>query len=86
MVLDSSTVMTPSLPTFFIACAMVSPMVVSPLAEIVPTCAILSSVVTGWESFFTSSVTSSTAFSMPRFSAIGLAPAATDFTPSRKMA
>ncbi len=42
--------------------------------------------VTGLESFFTSSVATSTAFSMPRFSAIGLAPAATAFTPSRKIA
>ncbi len=84
MVLDSSTVMTPSLPTFFIASAMVLPMVVSPLAEIVPTCAIMSPD-TGLENFFTSSTTASTAFSMPRFSAIGFAPAATLFTPSRKM-
>jgi hypothetical protein len=37
MVFDSSTVMTPSLPTFFIASAMVSPMVWSLLAEMVPT-------------------------------------------------
>src|ERR1700677_2828655 len=42
MVLDSSTVMTPSLPTFFIASAMVLPILVSPLAEMVPTWAIMS--------------------------------------------
>ncbi len=82
MVLDSSTVITPSLPTFFIASAMMLPMVLSLLAEIVPTCAIMSPE-TGLESFFTSSVATSTALSMPRFSAIGLAPAATAFTPSR---
>ena len=41
---------------------------------------------TSLENFFTSSTTSSTAFSMPRFRAIGFAPAATAFTPSRKMA
>src|SRR5579862_2716369 len=84
MVFDSSTVMTPSLPTFFIASAMVLPMVSSPLAEMVPTCAIMSPE-TGFENFFTSSTTISTARSMPRFSAIGFAPAATAFTPSRKM-
>src|SRR6266545_3634338 len=38
MVLDSSTVITPSLPTFFMASAMMLPMVESPLAEIMPTC------------------------------------------------
>ena len=85
MVLDSSTVMTPSLPTFFIASAMMLPMVGSLLAEMVPTCAIMSPE-TGLESFLTSSMATSTAFSMPRFSAIGLAPAATAFTPSRKIA
>ncbi len=82
MVLDSSTVMTPSLPTFFMASAMMLPMVLSLLAEIVPTWAIMSPD-TGLESFLTSSVATSTAFSMPRFRAIGLAPAATAFTPSR---
>ncbi len=40
-VLDSSTVMTPSLPTFFIASAMILPMVSSLLAEMVPTWAIM---------------------------------------------
>src|SRR5947209_11701661 len=52
MVLDSSTVITPSLPTFFIASAMMLPIVASLLAEIVPTCAIISPE-TGLESFFT---------------------------------
>src|SRR5579871_6248236 len=42
MVLDSSTVMTPSLPTFFMASAMMRPMVSSLFAEMVPTCAIIS--------------------------------------------
>ena len=42
IVFDSSTVMTPSLPTFFIASAMMLPMVESPLAEMVPTWAIMS--------------------------------------------
>ena len=39
--LDSSTVMTPSLPTFSIASAMIVPIVSSLLAEIVPTWAIV---------------------------------------------
>src|SRR5438105_1775005 len=86
MVLDSSTVMTPSLPTFCMASAMMLPMVESPLAEIVPTWAIASPFEgTSLENFFTSSTTRSTAFSMPRLRAIGLAPAATLFTPSRKI-
>ena len=74
--LASSTVMTPSLPTFFMASAMISPMVLSLLAETVPTCAIISPL-TGLLSFFSSSTAASTAFSIPRFRAIGLAPAAT---------
>src|ERR1035437_884986 len=80
MVFDSSTVITPSLPTFFIASAMMLPMVASLLAEMVPTCAIISPEIS-LESFFTSPIATSTAFSMPRFSAMGLAPAATDFPP-----
>ena len=42
MVRDSSTVMTPSLPTFFIASAMMVPICASELAEMVPTWAIMS--------------------------------------------
>src|SRR5207249_11288373 len=38
------------------------------------------------EIFLSSSTTNSTASSMPRFSDIGLAPAVTDFRPSRKIA
>src|SRR5438552_2327931 len=85
MVLDSSTVMPPSLPTFFIASAMIPPICLSLLAEMVPTWAIMSPL-TSLCSFLISSTATSTAFSMPRFSAVGLAPAATVFTPSRKMA
>ena len=44
--LASSTVITPSLPTFSIASAIMSPISVSPLAEIVPTWAISSLFVT----------------------------------------
>src|SRR5215472_17320587 len=85
MVLDSSTVITPSLPTFFMASAMMPPICLSLLAEMVPTCAIISPLTSLW-SFLISSTATSTAFSMPRLRAVGLAPAATVFTPSRKMA
>src|SRR5438552_2951138 len=85
IVLDSSTVMTPSLPTFFMASAMMPPICLSLFALIVPTCAIMSPLTSLW-SFLTSSTATSTARSMPRLRAVGLAPAATVFTPSRKMA
>src|SRR6185437_15379622 len=85
MVRDSSTVITPSLPTFFMASAMMPPMVASLLAEMVPTWTIMSPC-TGLDIFFTASTAAATALSMPRFSAIGLAPAATFLTPSRKIA
>ena len=81
-VLASSTVMTPSLPTFSIASAMMVPMVVSLLAEMVPTWAIMLPL-TGFDIFLISAVMASTAFSMPRFSSIGLAPATTLRAPSR---
>ena len=41
IVFDSSTVMTPSLPTLSIASAMIVPIVLSPFAETVPTWAII---------------------------------------------
>src|SRR5690348_10266594 len=85
IVLDSSTVMTPSLPTFFIASAMMPPICLSLLAEIVPTWAIMSPLTSLW-SFLISSTATSTARSIPRLRAVGLAPAATVFTPSRKIA
>ena len=47
----SSTVITPSLPTFAIASAIVLPMLSSELAEIVPTCAIAFGSLQGLESF-----------------------------------
>ena len=82
----SSTVMTPSLPTFCIASAIISPISRSPLAEIVPTWAISSLVETFFERFLMSSTTASTAMSMPRFRSIGFMPAATALTPSRTIA
>src|SRR5712664_2351619 len=84
--LASSTVITPSLPTFSIASLMIFPMVASPLAEMVPTWAISFGSLVALESFFSSATTASTALSMPRLISMGLLPAATSFAPSRKIA
>ena len=73
----SSTVITPSLPTFCMAWAIISPISRSPLAEMVPTWAISSEVETFLERLFTSSTTAATAMSTPRFRSIGFMPAAT---------
>src|SRR6202008_4160472 len=82
----SSTVITPSLPTFFIASARKRPLSTSPLAEMVPTWAISSFEVIFFEFFCRSSTMASTARSMPRFRSIGFMPAATAFEPSLTMA
>src|SRR5262245_52801592 len=79
-VLDSSTVITPSLPTLSSASAIVEPIAAS-AAEIDATCATSSLASTSLASFLIASTAVSTAFSMPRFRAIGLAPAATFFMP-----
>ncbi len=84
--LASSTVITPSLPTFSIAWAIIVPMAVSPLAEIVPTCEISSLDFTFLERFSKSDRAEATAASMPRFRSIGFMPAATALWPSRTMA
>ena len=84
--LASSTVITPSLPTFSIASAIFSPTTVSPLAAMLPTWAISFEPETGFERFLRSSTTLVTARSMPRFRSIGFMPAATDFMPSRTIA
>src|SRR5436190_5287643 len=84
--LASSTVITPSLPTFFIASARKRPISLSPLAEMVPTWAISSLEVTFLEFFWRSSTMASTARSMPRFKSMGFMPAATAFAPSLTMA
>ena len=81
--LASSTVITPSLPTFSMASAMILPMVSSPLAEMVPTWAISFCEAVGLESFFSSATTEMTALSMPRLISMGLWPAATSLAPSR---
>src|SRR5436305_4749802 len=82
----SSTVITPSLPTFFIASAMKRPISGSPLAEIVPTWAISSFEVTFLEFFCRSATIASTARSTPRLRSIGFMPAATALAPSRTIA
>ena len=82
----SSEVITPSLPTFSIARASMSPISRSPLAEIVPTWAISSLVDTVFERLCSSLITASTATSMPRFRSIGFIPAATALAPSRTIA
>src|SRR5471032_1503108 len=84
--LPSSTVMTPSLPTFSIASAMRSPIDESELAEIEPTWAISLVVVHGRAMMAICSTVAATALSMPRFRSIGFMPAATNFMPSRTMA
>ena len=81
----SSTLTTPSLPTFSIASAITSPISSSP-AEIVATRAIWSLPETSLDCEAMFATTSSTAFSMPRLSASGLAPAATFFRPWRTIA
>src|SRR5271170_7088416 len=82
----SSTVITPSLPTFSIASAMVLPMCSSELAEMVPTWAMALLSLQGLEIRLSSSVATMTALSMPRLMSIGLRPEETAFRPSRMMA
>jgi hypothetical protein len=80
--LASSTVITPSLPTFCMALAIMSPMAFSPLAATVPTCAISSDDLTFLACRAMSFTISPTAKSMPRFRSIGFMPAATNLIPS----
>ena len=81
--LPSSTVITPSLPTFSIASAMRLPILSSLFAEIEPTWAISLVVVQGLLIFLSSSMAALTALSIPRLRSIGLWPATTYFIPSR---
>ena len=79
----SSTVITPSLPTFTKASAINLPIVSSLLAEIVATCCIfLASLPTVWLWLRKFSTIKETALSIPRFKSIGFAPAATILRPS----
>jgi len=86
IVFDSSTVMTPSLPTFSIASARILPISGSLFAEIVATWVISSGPFTAREFFFTSSTASVTALSIPRLISIGVIPAETALSPSRTIA
>src|ERR1700730_3371896 len=82
----SSTVITPSLPTFCMAWAIILPTASSPFAEMVPTWATSAEDCTFFARFSTSLIAAITARSTPRLRSIGFMPAATDFTPSRTMA
>src|SRR5919198_2948818 len=84
--LASSTVMTPSLPTFSMASAIRLPIVLSLLAATVATWAISFLSLVALDICFSSSTTISTACSIPRFRPIGFAPAVTFLRPSRKIA
>ena len=84
--LASSTVMTPSLPTFCMACAIILPILPSPFDEMVPTWAISAEEPTFLARFSMSFTTAATAMSMPRFRSMGFMPAATDLAPSRTIA
>ena len=81
MVLDSSTVITPSLETFSIASATSCP-TCSSLAEIAATLAICSLPLIVWLIFLIASTATSVAFFIPFLRMIGLAPAARFFIPS----
>ena len=81
-VLPSSTVMTPSLPTFSKASAMMVPMAGSLLALMAATWFISSFLDSFLVKLSSSATTASTALSMPRLTAIGLAPAVIERRPS----
>ncbi|MBA7709214.1 hypothetical protein ES703_118126 [subsurface metagenome] len=84
--LPSSAVITPSLPAFSIASAIILPISLSLFEEIVATCSISLLSFNSRDIFSNSTTTLSTAFSIPLFRAIGLTPAATFFIPSCKIA
>ncbi len=84
--LPSSTVMTPSLPTLSMASAIILPICSSWLAELVPTWATWAELSTFFDIRLSSSTITSTAMLIPRWICVGLAPLATFFRPSEKMA
>src|ERR1700728_1569427 len=84
--LASSTVMTPSLPTFCMASAIILPIDLSPLAAIEPTWATSEDSLIFFERLAMSLTASATARSTPRLRSIGFMPAATSFAPSRTIA
>uniref|UniRef100_A0A0A9HG95 CPN60II n=1 Tax=Arundo donax TaxID=35708 RepID=A0A0A9HG95_ARUDO len=79
-------VITPSLPTFSIAFAISSPISLSPLADIVPTCTISSDVLIILAMPFRFATTASTAIEIPRLRSMAFIPAATDLQPSLNIA
>ena len=81
-VFASSTVITPSLPTFFIASEIILPIALSPLAAMVPIWAISSEDCTFLDRRSMSLTTAVVAISMPRLRSIGFMPAATSLSPS----
>ena len=85
-VFPSWIVIVPSFPTFSKAAAISSPIAMSPLAEIVATFLMLLRSLMLMDRFFRSATTVSTAFKMPLRMPTALTPAATDLTPSEKMA
>src|SRR6056297_2056542 len=78
--------MTPSLPTFCIASAIIWPISASPFADTVPTCATSSEFSTLRAAALIWATTLVVARSMPRLRSIGFMPAATAFMPSLTMA
>src|SRR6266508_2108444 len=84
-VFDSSTVTTPSLPTLSRASARTSPIAGS-AAEMAAMSAISSRDSISFACSLMESTADATAFSIPRFRTMGLAPAATFFIPRRTMA
>ena len=78
----SSTLITPSLPTFSMASATIWPITLSELAETVATCSISVRAVHGRAMLFSSAATASQAMSMPRLRSMGFRPPATCFMPS----
>ncbi len=85
-VFDSSTVITPSVPTASIQSAIKLPINSLLPAEIVATCALISFESTGFDIFLISEIASSTALLIPFLIPIGLAPAVRFFKPSLKIA
>src|ERR1700730_3322932 len=81
-VFASSTVITPSLPTFCIASAIILPIDLSPFDAMVPIWPISSEECTFFAIRSMSLTTAVTAMSMPRLRSIGFMPAATSLSPS----
>ena len=85
-VFPSSTVITPSLPTFSMASAMSLPISGSLFADTVATCSISSLVSIFLDSFLRFSTTFLAAFSIPLLMSMGLAPPVIALRPSLKIA